>query len=272
MRHMKMIAQAGSLSAMVMGFIAFQPAEAQIYGVQPVTPVYGQGNIYTNPQQIIPYSNNSAYSNNEMNVVQSPGYPESGFGQTSNGLGQPTGGYENQNMTSPTTTRANSGGAPAAALPPVAGSKTAATEKTTKATPAKTAGKSVVGTVGPKIQIGDRLTGTPHALNGVTLAFGAGVVRIGSVVTPGLDTVCRSGATAWRCGEDSRAVLQTLVDVRPVTCIVTSVGTPAVAQCYSGNDDLAAMLVERGAVFDELHQFSIELAAAKANHLGIWGR
>ena len=99
----------------------------------------------------------------------------------------------------------------------------------------------------PASRLGEVLRASaPRALSGDTLAFEAGPVRLRGVSAPDAGAVCRSGATAWRCGEEVRARLERLAAHRGVSCMVVEDGAVPVAKCTSGTSDMSAIALSEG--------------------------
>ena len=162
---------------------------------------------------------------------------------------------------------ASSPGAPAAALPPAAGSEAAKKQEAKDAAAAHPAGTS---SQAPRaLQVGDTLHGSPRAVTGDTLSFGTGTVKLSGVRAPDLGALCRAGLTVWRCGQDSRDALQRLADLRPVTCIITRTGGTAEASCASGRESMDKLVLEEGAAFP-VGLSAPGLGGAKADGRGIW--
>jgi endonuclease YncB( thermonuclease family) len=239
------------------GFILWSsPSHAQTGETTSMYPT-----VLSTQQSPIPYGLNPGFSSTYSNPFTTYGSNNSPF---ENGTGNQS---NQQNQTGNADNTKDQGGAPAVAPAPIAGGKAKAKAEASghetsvpKANPASES-EPLAGSV---------LRGQPRALTGDTLTFGNGAVHLSAVSAPALDAVCRKGATAWRCGEDSRQQLQSLIDERPVECIVLSTGMPSIAACRVGSDNLSAMLVERGSVFPADGYFKVELAAAKSNELGIW--
>lgn len=221
-----------------------------------------------------------------------------GLGNTSTALypGQPALGasvlgntYSGQTVLTPPASSGNSGtgtgnssgtntqtGAPAAALPEAAGDGTDA--KSAKSTPGMTRAKATAAPVaassavpaGP--MVGDQFRGHPTAVSGDTLSFAGQQVKLTSIRAPELSAVCRSGATAWNCGQDAREALQRLAAARTVTCLVTQAGDMPVASCQSGADDLSGLVVSEGAAFPTDMTYDARMRVARADGRGVWAR
>jgi endonuclease YncB( thermonuclease family) len=117
--------------------------------------------------------------------------------------------------------------------------------------------------------------GKPIVLDGDTLEFEAGEVRLYGIDAPSFDQKCATAGKPWACGAYSMAALLTASHGRTVWCFEKGVaaGDVVVAQCYAGISDLASDLVEQGWATvgeDSSGRYGTELAAAKNARRGIW--
>lgn len=117
---------------------------------------------------------------------------------------------------------------------------------------------------------GKRLQGYPRAQAGDTLSFSGEPVHLAGIRAPGIGSVCRSGATVWRCGEAARQDLERLVSGHDVICTVTAAGSPPEATCIAGRDNLSTAVIADGMALTVSPDMTGRMDEARADGRGIW--
>ena len=118
--------------------------------------------------------------------------------------------------------------------------------------------------------------GNPTVLDGDTLDFGGGRVRLFGIDAPERTQTCQGASGERQCGADAAAILGSLVQGQRVTCEQRDTDRygRAVAVCMAGRMDLAEAMVRAGFAIG-LEQFSADYLGAaeqaRAARLGIWG-
>jgi len=119
-------------------------------------------------------------------------------------------------------------------------------------------------------------TGNAVAMDGDSLNMGGIEVRLFGIDAPEYTQVCQRGGQAWRCGEDAKGVLASLVSGKSVECVQRDKDHYGriVATCKAGSFDLADSLARSGMAV-ALSHFSQDYVGAadraKAARLGVWG-
>lgn len=119
------------------------------------------------------------------------------------------------------------------------------------------------------------LEGLARVYDGHSLMVGDDPVRLNGIDAPGLKQICSShGNATWRCGQESKDFLSSLVDGKKVTCVVDGkAGTGAAATCSSGQTrDIATLVVEEGyAVVNQFgHRYQVNQDRAIRSKSGLW--
>lgn len=117
--------------------------------------------------------------------------------------------------------------------------------------------------------------GNPNAVDGDTLDFGGGRVRLFGIDAPERSQTCQRASGAWECGADATALLASLIEGRRVQCEKRDTdryGRP-VAICSAGGIDLSEAMARTGFAI-ALERFSTDYVAmaeqARTARLGIW--
>lgn len=130
-----------------------------------------------------------------------------------------------------------------------------------------------VPTVAAKAQI---IYGNPVAIDGDTLDFGGGRVRLFGIDAPERTQTCQRASGAWECGADATALLASLVEGQRVNCEQRDTDRfgRAVAVCTAGGMDLSDAMARAGFAV-ALERFSTDYVAAveqaRAARIGVWG-
>ena len=126
----------------------------------------------------------------------------------------------------------------------------------------------------------EQLAGTAHVVDGDTLDVAGQRVRLIGIDAPEGRQVCQRDGRPWRCGDDAKDTLESLVATRAVTCDVKGHDRyrRALAACAAGGVDVAREMVSlgmavayypargvRGPAYDD------EEAEAEAAQRGLWG-
>lgn len=120
------------------------------------------------------------------------------------------------------------------------------------------------------------IEGRAEALAGDTIRIGRQTVRLAAIEAPEREQVCiKSTSVRWRCGDAARNALDKIVRGRRVVCTPTGdrTGDVVLADCRSGEKDIAAELVEQGYVFltdDAPSAFSALEVQAQTAKIGLW--
>lgn len=120
------------------------------------------------------------------------------------------------------------------------------------------------------------VTGHAVALDGDSLSIGGTQVRLFGIDAPEGSQTCKRGGSEWRCGQDAKALLGSMVADRPVICEQRDTDRYGriVAKCTVGGVDLAATMIEGGLAVT-LPAFSDAYVDSegrvKALRFGIWG-
>lgn len=117
--------------------------------------------------------------------------------------------------------------------------------------------------------------GNPSAVDGDTLDFGGGRVRLFGIDAPERNQTCQRASGAWECGADATALLASLINGQRVQCEQRDTdryGRP-VAVCSAGGIDLSEAMARTGFAI-ALERFSTDYVAtaeqARTARLGIW--
>lgn len=117
--------------------------------------------------------------------------------------------------------------------------------------------------------------GNPRAVDGDTLDFGGGRVRLFGIDAPEAAQTCHREAEDWACGEDAKALLESLIAGQRVNCEQRDIdrfGRP-VAICSVGRLDLADAIARAGLAV-ALEQFASDYVSAadqaRQLRIGIW--
>ena len=118
--------------------------------------------------------------------------------------------------------------------------------------------------------------GNPRAVDGDTLDFGGGRVRLFGIDAPEAAQTCQREAEDWACGAEAKALLESLIAGQRVNCEQRDIdryGRP-VATCSVGRLDLADAIARTGLAI-ALEQFGSDYVPATEQarnlRLGIWG-
>lgn len=120
------------------------------------------------------------------------------------------------------------------------------------------------------------ITGPATVIDGDTLEMTGTRIRLFGMDAPEKAQTCNRGGNAWACGEDARALVETLISGRPVECTGrdTDVYGRLVAVCTAGGLDLGRSVVEGGlavALQGPDSEYGLIAERAKAFRIGIWG-
>lgn len=117
--------------------------------------------------------------------------------------------------------------------------------------------------------------GNPSAVDGDTLDFGGGRVRLFGIDAPERNQTCQRASETWACGEDATILLGSLIERQKVTWEQRDTdrfGRP-VAVCKASGTDLAEAMARTGFAV-ALEGFSADYAPfveqARAARIGIW--
>lgn len=117
--------------------------------------------------------------------------------------------------------------------------------------------------------------GNPSAIDGDTLDFGGGRVRLFGIDAPERSQTCQRASGSWECGSDATAMLAGLIAGQRVNCEQRDTdryGRP-VAVCSAGGIDLSEAMARAGFAI-ALEQFGPEYVPAaeqaRKARLGIW--
>lgn len=127
----------------------------------------------------------------------------------------------------------------------------------------------------PVVANSQSISGEARAGDGDSLEVGGRRVRLVGIDAPELDQTCDRSGTTWRCGEDAKAFLASLVAGQRVDCQGQGSDQYArvLAVCWAGRTEINRVLVEQGWA-TAFRRYSDAYAAdelrAKAQHLGIW--
>lgn len=117
--------------------------------------------------------------------------------------------------------------------------------------------------------------GNPSAVDGDTLDFGGGRVRLFGIDAPERIQTCQRASETWACGNDAATLLGSLIEGQKVTCEQRDLdrfGRP-VAVCKASGTDLAEAMARAGFAV-ALESFSADyvpfVEQARAARIGIW--
>ncbi|KXV09885.1 hypothetical protein AD930_02350 [Acetobacter malorum] len=128
------------------------------------------------------------------------------------------------------------------------------------------------------LKTGSPVSGEAQVISGDTLKIGGTLVHLAGIESPPPGEVCRSGATAWRCGDEATTDLQEVADHRHLTCTIQAekselggLNMPD-ASCggSSGIADLSIFQASRGNALGTTPETKIAMRSAKLRHSGIW--
>jgi len=117
--------------------------------------------------------------------------------------------------------------------------------------------------------------GNPVAVDGDTIDFGGGRVRLFGIDAPERAQTCQRASGAWDCGAEATVLLASLIGDRRVTCEQRDTDRfgRAVAVCKSGGMDLSEAMARAGFAV-ALEGFSTDYVAAvehaRTARLGVW--
>lgn len=120
------------------------------------------------------------------------------------------------------------------------------------------------------------VTGQAVALDGDSLSIGGTQVRLFGIDAPEGSQTCNRSGSEWRCGQDAKALLGSMVADKPVVCEQRDTDRYGriVAKCIVGAIDLAATMIEGGLAVS-LPAFSDAYtdseSRVKSHGIGIWG-
>lgn len=123
--------------------------------------------------------------------------------------------------------------------------------------------------------LGTVFRGRPKALDGATLMFADGPVRLtGDLVFPTPDQSCQLGAVKWKCGEDSVEALAFLVRDGVTTCVVTGYNAAGIVEgrCLNGGTNLSSATIAAGMVKSGDVSYLSDTTLAKTAGRGLWAK
>ena len=130
---------------------------------------------------------------------------------------------------------------------------------------------------GPAVAFDTILSGPARVIDGDTLAFAGGKVRLAGVDAPELRQACLDGTgAAWLCGWTASDALLDFIAGRSVICLATGLDRYGryLATCTAGGADLGAWLAENGLAvpYRDCACPVIRAASARAKsaRVGIW--
>ncbi len=115
------------------------------------------------------------------------------------------------------------------------------------------------------------LSGPAQVHDGDTIRIGDQNIRLWGIDAVELKQLCGDVP----CGIEARETLKVIIGGRDVTCTAKGESYKRiVAQCYAGNDDVAALMARAGMAFDYAHYsrgfYQEDERAARAAHAGLW--
>lgn len=131
----------------------------------------------------------------------------------------------------------------------------------------------IAGLTGPSTMV---IKGRAVALTGETFRLNGKQIRLAGIEAPEPEQQCGiPGERPWRCGAAAQGTLNALTRNRPLSCEIAGSDDTGrlLATCFSGQENLAAALVARGAVFAEqglFARYTAQESEARAKKLGLW--
>ncbi|MXO70278.1 thermonuclease family protein [Alteraurantiacibacter buctensis] len=127
----------------------------------------------------------------------------------------------------------------------------------------------------PSSVAAETIVGTGSAVDGDSLAVDGAQVRLHGIDAPELDQPCRLNGETWACGQESKAQLEALLAVGPVTCMGVERDTYGrlLATCRVGQFDLNRTMVSEGwatAYRSFSNAYVADETRARAERHGIW--
>lgn len=119
---------------------------------------------------------------------------------------------------------------------------------------------------------GGKLEGHPSVIDGDSLSFSSGEVRLKGIDAPEGRQTCTRGGREWPCGEDARRELQRLIGSMAVTCrsVERDQHDRHLALCSAGGRDLNAAMVRSGYAVVYGRDYRSEETEARNAHRGLW--
>lgn len=120
------------------------------------------------------------------------------------------------------------------------------------------------------------ISGTAHAGDGDSLTVSGLSVRLFGIDAPELGQDCTRGGIAWKCGEEAKRRLQSMVDGQTVSCrrVDTDEFGRTVAVCTANRQEINKAMVETGWA-TAFRRYSDAYVAveerAKFDRVGVWG-
>lgn len=119
---------------------------------------------------------------------------------------------------------------------------------------------------------GGKLEGHPRVIDGDSLSFSGGEVRLKGIDAPEGRQTCTRDGREWPCGAAARAELQRLIGGAAVFCrsVERDQHERHLAFCSAGGRDLNAGMVRAGFAVGYGDNFGSEEAEARRERRGLW--
>lgn len=116
-----------------------------------------------------------------------------------------------------------------------------------------------------------RFAGNAFVVDGDSLVMDGRRIRLRGLDAPELGQLCHRGSIQYRCGEEAKAALRTLVAGQTVVC--ASSGRDRfdrmLARCEARGEDLGSLLVRRGLAVS-FGAYEAEESEARQARRGLW--
>ena len=116
-----------------------------------------------------------------------------------------------------------------------------------------------------------RFAGNAVAVDGDSLVMEGRRVRLRGLDAPELGQVCHRGAIAYRCGQEARTALRSLIAGQTITCQGSGRDRfeRVLARCEARGEDVGSVLVRRGLAVS-FGAYESEESEARQARRGLW--